>query len=228
MGANQYGLYRVFKDLLPQTISIRKQIMPNPQLGTSTQFLIAGLGNPGRQYQSNRHNIGFMLLDRLAFQLETRFSRVEFRALTTKARLNSVGIYLAKPQTYMNLSGEAIATLVRYYKIPLNHLLVVYDDVDLPFGVLRLRPSGGSGGHKGMASIIEKLGSQDIPRLRLGIGRPPGRMEAAEYVLQDFSRSEMEQLPEFIERGIAAILTFIRFGIDAAMTRYNSIDAAGE
>lgn len=201
--------------------------MPDHQSETSSQYLIAGLGNPGRQYKANRHNIGFMLLDRLASRLETNFSRVEFRALTTKTRLNSYNIHLAKPQTYMNLSGEAIATLVRYYKIPLNHLLVVYDDVDLPFGTLRLRPSGGSGGHKGMASIIEKLDTQDIPRLRLGIGRPPGRMEAAEYVLQDFSRSEMEQLPEIIERGIGAVLTFIRFGIDIAMNRFNTADVIG-
>jgi PTH1 family peptidyl-tRNA hydrolase len=201
--------------------------MDEPQLETSTQYMIAGLGNPGRQYKANRHNIGFILLDRLAAQLETSFSRVEFKALTTKARLNSYSIHLAKPQTFMNLSGEAIAPLIRYYKIPVNHLLVVYDDVDLPFGALRLRPSGGSGGHKGMASIIEKVGTQDIPRLRLGIGRPPGRMEAAEYVLQDFSRAEMEQLPEIIERGIGAIMTFIRFGIDAAMNHYNAADAIG-
>lgn len=198
--------------------------MADPQLEPFSHYLIAGLGNPGRVYKANRHNIGFMLLDKLADQLDSNFSRVEFRALTTKTRLDSFIIHLAKPQTFMNLSGEAIGTLVRHYKIPLDHLLIVYDDVDLPFGALRLRPSGSSGGHKGMASIIEKLGTQEIPRLRVGIGRPPGRMIAAEYVLRDFSRSEVELLPGIFQRGVDAILTFIQFGIETAMNRFNATD----
>lgn len=196
--------------------------MDGPQIEISKHYLIAGLGNPGRQYKMNRHNIGFLLLDHLALHLGATFSRVEFKAITTRTHFNSSLVLLAKPQTFMNLSGEAIATLGRYYKIPLDHLLVVYDDVDLPFGAIRLRPSGGSGGHKGMASIIERLGTQDIPRMRVGIGRPPGRMDAATYVLQDFSTSEREMLPEILQRGTEAILTFVRLGVDPAMNRFNT------
>jgi PTH1 family peptidyl-tRNA hydrolase len=121
----------------------------------------------------------------------------------------------------MNLSGQAVGALARYYKVPQENLLIVYDDVDLPFGLLRLRATGGAGGHKGMTSIIERLGSEDIPRLRMGIGRPPGRMEAADYVLQEFSKEETGELPAILSRGVEAVYTFVTQGIAAAMNRYN-------
>jgi PTH1 family peptidyl-tRNA hydrolase len=121
----------------------------------------------------------------------------------------------------MNKSGQAVSTLVRFYKIPFTNLLVAYDDVDLPFETIRLRPSGGSAGQKGMKSIIRQLGSQDFPRLRLGIGRPPGRMSTPDYVLQDFSQQESDVLPFVLDRAADAALTFINEGIEAAMTRYN-------
>ena len=121
----------------------------------------------------------------------------------------------------MNLSGQAVAPLVRFYKVPLENLLVAYDDVDLPFGLLRLRPSGGSGGQKGMQSIISTLGTEEFPRLRVGIDRPPGRMEASDYVLQDFSKDQVEALAEILDRGVEAVLTFIDEGLDAAMNKYN-------
>jgi peptidyl-tRNA hydrolase, PTH1 family len=188
---------------------------------TLVSHLIVGLGNPGRQYRNNRHNIGFLLVDRLAEKLGVSFSRLESKALVTKADYLGQRVVLAKPQTFMNLSGQATASLVKFYKIPLENLLVAYDDVDLPFGHLRLRPGGGSAGQKGMASIIERLGTQDFPRLRLGIGRPPGRMEAAAYVLQDFSPYEKPILSAALERGMEAALVYISQGLDAAMNQYN-------
>lgn len=184
-------------------------------------YLIVGLGNPGPQYRYNRHNIGFMLADRLAERLGVKFSRLESKALVTKGEHQGRRIVLAKPQTFMNLSGQAVGALVRFYKVPLSNLLIAYDDVDLPLGTLRLRPGGGSGGQKGMASIIERLGTQEFPRLRLGIGRPPGRMEAADYVLQDFSAGEKELLGPVLDRAAEAALVFVVEGLEAAMNRYN-------
>ena len=184
-------------------------------------FLIIGLGNPGRQYRGNRHNIGFMLMDRLAERLDTSFSRLESKALVTKSNFNGNKILLAKPQTYMNLSGQAVGALVKFYKIPLERILVAYDEVDLPFGSIRLRPEGGSAGHKGMQSIIERLGTKKFPRLRLGVGRPPGRGGAAAYVLRDFSPDEKEQLKIILEEAADAVFEFICEGLDAAMNKYN-------
>lgn len=189
----------------------------------STAFLIVGLGNPGREYRQNRHNIGFMLVDRLASDLGEAFSRFESRALVTKTKYKDFRIILAKPQTYMNKSGQAVGSLYRYYKISINRLLVVYDDVDLPFGKLRMRPAGRSGGHRGMKSVIESLGTDAFPRLRIGIGRPPGRMDAADHVLRDFSKEESERLSEVLDGGVDAVLKYIIDGIDKAMNQYNSM-----
>jgi len=187
-----------------------------------TPYLIVGLGNPGRQYQDNRHNVGFMVVDRLAQRLGVSFTRLEQKALVSRADYQGRRLILAKPQTYMNLSGQAVSALVRFYKIPLYHLLVIHDDIDLPFGVLRLRPEGGSGGQKGLQSVIEALGTQEFPRLRIGINRPPGHMEAADYVLQDFSRDEAQALPFVLDRAVEAILAFMTQGIASAMTIYNA------
>ena len=186
-------------------------------------YLIAGLGNPGREYRDTRHNIGFMLVDQLAQRLGVMFGRLESKALVTKAEHQGRRLVLAKPQTYMNLSGGAVGSLVRFYKVPLSNLLVVYDDVDLPLGTIRLRAEGGSAGQKGMASIIERLGSQEFPRLRLGIGRPPGRMEAAAYVLLPFKKDELEQLPLLLERAVEAALVFVTSGLEAAMNQFNGM-----
>jgi PTH1 family peptidyl-tRNA hydrolase len=193
----------------------------NTSFSEGGYYLIAGLGNPGREYRQTRHNIGFMLLDSLAGSLDLSFTRVESKALVTRGDYSGRRLLLAKPQTYMNLSGQAVGALARYYKVPQENLLIVYDDVDLPLGLLRLRSSGGAGGHKGMTSIIERLGSQDIPRLRMGIGRPPGRMEAADYVLQEFSTAESNELPAILDRGVEAVYTFVTQGIAAAMNHYN-------
>lgn len=191
--------------------------MVNPE----ETFLITGLGNPGREYKNTRHNVGFLQVDALAASLGARFSRMESKALVTKASFNERRLILAKPQTYMNLSGQAVAALVRFYKVPLENILIAYDEVDLPFGILRLRPKGGSAGHKGIRSIIERLGTQEIPRLRIGVSRPPGRMDAAAYVLQDFTSSEQAELPQILQTGVEAVQTFVTEGLEAAMTRFN-------
>ncbi len=187
----------------------------------SKPYLIVGLGNPDREYRGNRHNVGFMVLDRLAARLETSFSRVKMDSLMTAVRWNDERLILIKPQTYMNLSGQSISSFLRFYKLPREHLLVVYDDVDLPFETLRLKPNGGDAGQKGVRSIIQQLGTQEFPRLRVGIGRPPGRTPVSSYVLQDFSGSEKELLPLVLDQASSAVLHFIEHGLESAMTLYN-------
>jgi PTH1 family peptidyl-tRNA hydrolase len=141
-------------------------------------FLIVGLGNPGREYRENRHNVGFMLVDRLAVKLNARFTRLQSKALVASATYQERKIILAKPQTFMNLSGQSVQGLVHFYKLPLTNLLIAHDDLDLPPGTIRIRPDGGSAGQKGMVSILERLGTDEFARVRLGIGRPPGQMQA--------------------------------------------------
>ncbi len=183
--------------------------------------LIVGLGNPGLAYRHNRHNVGFMVADTLADKLEIPLKRVKFKAQIGNGKLGDIPIIIGKPLTFMNNSGEAVAPLVRYFKVPLERLLVIHDDMDLPLGTLRMRPSGGSAGHNGMLSIFDKLGTNAIPRLRVGIGRPPGRMDPAGYVLQDFPRSEEELLSMVIAQACEAALAFITTGLEKAMNTYN-------
>ena len=183
--------------------------------------LIVGLGNPGLAYRHNRHNIGFMVADVLAQKLEIPLKRVKFKAQIGNGKVEGIPVIIAKPLTYMNNSGEAVAPLVHYFKVPLERMLVIHDDMDLPLGTLRMRPSGGSAGHNGMLSIFDKLGTNAIPRLRVGIGRPPGRMDPADYVLQDFPKSEEELLNMVIAQACEAVLAFITTGLDKAMNTYN-------
>ena len=193
----------------------------------STPYLIVGLGNPGPRYRNNRHNVGFMVVDALADDASIPIRRVEFRALVGKGTLEKEPAILAKPQTFMNDSGQAVAPLTRFYKIPNEKLLVVHDDLDLPFGTLRLRPEGGAGGQRGMGSIMAKLGTQEFARLRVGIGRPPGRMAPRDYVLHDFDAEEEEILPEVMQTAVDAIRRFVSTGIEQAMNDFNGrvIDA---
>jgi len=179
--------------------------------------IVVGLGNPGRQYERTRHNVGFQVLDILAERYGVVFAPHKFQCLAAQVRVGVEKALLVKPLTYMNLSGQAVAPLVRFYKVPLEDLLVVYDDMDLPLGALRMRPKGGAGGHKGMKSVIQHLGSQDFPRLRVGIGRPPGRMDPVDYVLSRFSAQEEEVMQIVRERAADAIEKWLREGIEAAM-----------
>jgi len=186
-----------------------------------TAFLVIGLGNPGTEYRQNRHNIGFMVIDQLAQVLSIPLQRVKFKAITGTGKFEGRRVILAKPQTYMNASGESVGPLSRYFKVPLNQLMVVHDDLDIPFGSLRIRPMGGTSGQKGMKSIVEKLGSQDFPRMRIGIGRPPGRMDPADYVLQNFKNDELATRDEVLDSATAAIKLFILEGLDKAMNTFN-------
>jgi peptidyl-tRNA hydrolase, PTH1 family len=203
---------------------LRNYAITNYQLLIKTElmekWLIVGLGNPGRRHRANRHNIGFMLLDRLAARHSVSVGRVQQKAIVGDGRIHTHPVILAKPQTYMNLSGDAVGPLTNYYKIPPERLLVIYDELDLPFGALRLREKGGAGGHNGMRSIINHIG-QNFPRLRLGIGRPPGRMPPAAYVLQDFSAADQPLLDQVLDEGVTAVETVLREGINLAMTRHN-------
>ena len=162
-----------------------------------------------------------MLLDRLAVKLNAHFTRLQSRALVASAPYGECKIILAKPQTFMNLSGQSVQGLIHFYKLPLTNLLVAHDDLDLPPGTIRIRPDGGSAGQKGMTSILERLGTDDFPRLRLGIGRPPGQMAAPDYVLQDFSNADLTIISETLNRAVEAVLTFVSEGLDAAMNKYN-------
>ncbi len=186
-----------------------------------TKFLIVGLGNPGREYAFNRHNVGFMAVDRLAKKHGTAFTRRQGKALITSINVEAHSVVLAKPQTYMNLSGDAVASLVRFYDLPLEQIMVCYDDLDLPVGAIRLRPQGGSAGQNGVQSIIEQLGTQNFPRLRLGIGRPPGRMLAAAYVLHDFDKFDGEVMDMTLNKAVEAIEVFVVEGLNAAMNKFN-------
>lgn len=186
-----------------------------------TTYLLIGLGNPGREYRDNRHNFGFMLIDRLIVRLNARGMKVQSKAIVTTATYEERKLILAKPQTYMNLSGQSAQGLLNFYKIPVENMLIAHDDLDIPFGTIRIRPGGGPGGQKGMASTIERLGTKEFPRLRMGIGRPPGRMDPAAYVLQDFSRDEMKTLSEIVDRAAGAALTFVVDGLNKTMNKYN-------
>jgi len=186
-------------------------------------YLIVGLGNPGRQYHHTRHNAGFILIDYLVQEFKIRMSKMQSNAITGSLNLEGSRLILAKPQTYMNLSGQSVAGLLRFYKIPLEQLLVVHDDIDLPTGTLRIRPGGGAGGQKGLASTIERLGTQEFPRMRIGIGRPSGTQDAAGYVLQEFSNSDLKVLKEVFPQAVQAVRTFVLEGLQTAMNRYNGV-----
>jgi PTH1 family peptidyl-tRNA hydrolase len=186
-----------------------------------TSYLLIGLGNPGREYRDSRHNVGFMLVDRIAVRLGARGMKVQSKAIVTTAMYEDRKLILAKPQTYMNLSGQSVQGLIHFYKLPLANVLIAHDDLDIPFGTIRIRPGGGPGGQRGMASTIEQLGTKDFPRLRIGIGRAPGRMDPSAYVLQDFTRDEMKILSEILDRAADAALEFVVNGLDKAMNKYN-------
>jgi peptidyl-tRNA hydrolase, PTH1 family len=185
-------------------------------------WLIVGLGNPGLQYAHTRHNIGFDTLDTLAgrYSFELRGKRAN--SLIGEGQIAGQRVALVKPQTFMNLSGQAVSALRSWYKIePARDLLVIYDDMDLPFGRLRFRERGSAGTHNGMRSIIGQLGGNEFPRLRVGIGQPPGKMDAAAYVLSRFSKDEQVQLRELLDRSADAVELVLREGLTAAMNRYN-------
>jgi PTH1 family peptidyl-tRNA hydrolase len=189
--------------------------------------LIVGLGNPGKAYAYNRHNVGFLCLNYFARLHSIRFDRRQCQARVGIREMRGEKLLLARPGTFMNLSGKSVACLVRKHNIPFSNLLVIYDDLDLPLGKIRLRQSGSSGGHKGMNSIISALGSEDFPRIRVGIGRPQAEKQSisedavVNYVLSDFSPQEEAIIKPVITRVSEAIDCFLTQGIEAAMSKFN-------
>jgi peptidyl-tRNA hydrolase, PTH1 family len=182
--------------------------------------LIAGLGNPGLKYARNRHNVGFMVLDRLARAEHLEFQRQRFNAKLAEVNLDGERVLLAKPQTYMNLSGSAVGKLAAFYHLARPSVMVVYDDLDLPLGRIRLRADGSSGGHHGMEAIINALGGSDIPRLRIGIGRPNPEQDVG-HVLGNFHEDEMSILDDVLARAEQALRVWVRAGIVKAMNEFN-------
>ena len=183
--------------------------------------IIVGLGNPGPGYAKNRHNVGYQCVERLAQRCDATSSRVMFKALTISAQIAGVKVVLARPLTFMNLSGQAVGPLLHWYRADLTDLLVICDDLDLPLGRIRLRSHGGSAGHKGIRSIIDTLGTQEFARLRIGIGRP-AHGEPEDYVLNDFSQDESIVMQDAYVRAVAAVESFVLEGIAVAMNRFNS------
>lgn len=192
---------------------------PEEEMGPST--LIVGLGNPGLEYSATRHNVGFLALERLATKHRLRFTGKKARSVLARGPINGHDAALAKPQTYMNNSGEAASELLRIYKLPPTSLLVVYDDVDLPVGTVRLRERGGPGTHNGMRSIVEEIDSTDFPRLRIGVGAPTSGQNLADYVLGLPTAEERTELDGAIDRAVEAIEIIARRGIGAAMNQCN-------
>ena len=185
-----------------------------------TKKLIVGLGNPGPEYELNRHNIGFIVIDDLACKHKIDISKKKELCMIGSGTIEGSQVILAKPQTYMNKSGFGVVRLLNYFKIEPKELVVVHDDLDLEFGQLKIKETGGHGGHNGVRSIMEVLSSPDFVRLRVGIGRPPGRMPAEKYVLSNFSETD-EELSELIETCVSAVETIITDGIILAMNRFH-------
>jgi peptidyl-tRNA hydrolase, PTH1 family len=191
-------------------------------------WLVVGLGNPGPQYAGNRHNVGAMVLDALAGDLGLRFGRHKARADVAEGRMPPLGgrpgprVVLAKPASYMNESGGPVSGLVRFFRVPAARLLVVHDELDIPFGELRLKLGGGEGGHNGLRSISQSIGSKDYCRLRFGIGRPPGRMDAADYVLKDFAGAERKELGVLLAEAVDAVQDVATLGWERAQAGVNT------
>jgi PTH1 family peptidyl-tRNA hydrolase len=188
--------------------------------GDGDTFLIVGLGNPGRRYERTRHNAGFMAADRLYEILPSGTARSRFQAEMIETRDGERRVVLAKPQTFMNESGVAVSQIARWYKVPRDRLLVIFDELDLPFGTIRMRANGSAGGHNGVQSIINHLHTQDFARLRIGISRPQAG-STVPYVLSQFTSAEQRDLPEIIDRAAAAALLWLREGATVAMNEYN-------
>jgi len=182
--------------------------------------LIVGLGNPGPRYARNRHNVGYQCVERLAQEHDLLSGRIMFKAYITTGRIAGARVVLARPLTFMNLSGLAVRPLLRWFHIAPSDLLVICDDLDLPLGRIRMRAKGGAGGHKGVWSIIDALRTEDFARLRIGIGRP-ARGEPQAYVLSDFTADELPVIQDAYQQALAAVVSFVTVGIEAAMNRAN-------
>ena len=192
--------------------------------GSAPTWLVVGLGNPGKGYEKSRHNTGFLVLDELAKRTGARVTRLKFKSLTDTVTLGGQKVLLMKPQTFMNLSGEAVGRAASYYKIPPERVLVLFDDVSLPPGRLRVRPNGSAGGHNGLKSIIAHLGSQDFPRVKVGVGeKPHPDYDLADWVLSGFSAADQKLIDQVLPLAADAAELVISQGCQAAMSRFNGL-----
>jgi PTH1 family peptidyl-tRNA hydrolase len=186
------------------------------------RWLVVGLGNPGPTYAGNRHNVGFMVLDLLAERVEGRFKAHKGRADVVEGRLAGQAAVLVKPKSYMNESGGPVSSVRGFFKVPLEQVVVVHDELDIPYGSVRLKRGGGDNGHNGLRSLTSSLGSRDYLRVRVGIGRPPGRQDPADFVLKDFSSVERRELPFHVDRAADAVEALLTTTLEAAQNVYHA------
>ena len=187
-------------------------------------YVVAGLGNPGYRYKNTRHSVGFMVIDALAEKVGVNIrknKKLKHKAIINEVNIDEKKILLVKPQTYMNASGESIKDIVENYKVPLNNLIILYDDADLPLGKIRIRRSGSAGTHNGMKSVIYHLQAEDFPRIRIGIGKPPPDMDIIDYVLGKFTIDETDVIHESISKAAEAAIAIVKEGVDEAMAKFN-------
>lgn len=187
-------------------------------------ILVAGLGNPGKEYSLSKHNIGFMVLDELADRLGTDVRKKNFKSLCAEALLGDKKILLLKPQTYMNLSGEAVRDAAGFFKIPVKDIIVIYDEMDIPFGNIKITVGGGSAGHRGIQSIMTSLGDRNFTRIRIGIGKPVQKSETVGHVLSGFGQEEKEKIKDMLSKAADAVSEVIVRGTDSAMNKFNRKD----
>lgn len=184
-------------------------------------YLVVGLGNPGDRYAHTKHNIGFVTVDYFAEQHNIKFNKIKHKAVIGEGSIAGEKLLLVKPQTYMNASGECVMDIMNFYKVPIQNLIVIYDDIDLPAGKVRIRPSGSSGTHNGMRSIIYLLNNENFPRIRIGVGKQPDYMDLADYVMTRFSKDEIPIMEEAVKKSVMAVEEIVRSGINTAMNKYN-------
>jgi len=194
---------------------------------TGDRWLIAGLGNPGPSYAGNRHNAGFLTADVLAARAGAKFRASKFRAMVAEGHLAGFSVIIIKPITFMNESGIAVGGVSNYHRIGADRIVVIHDELDLPFDTIRLKRGGGDNGHNGLRSITAHLGTRDYYRVRIGVGRPPGRMDPAAYVLRDFAAPEREELPLVLDRAADAVEALLADGLAAAQNAFHGAGPAG-
>lgn len=186
-------------------------------------FIIAGLGNPGSRYENTRHNVGFDTVDYLSAKYGIKVSKLKHKALQGEGSIEGKRVILVKPQTFMNLSGESIREIIEWYKTPVNNLIIVYDDIDLPVGRIRVRPKGSSGSHNGMKSVIYQIQDDSFPRVRIGIDKQPEGWDLADYVLSKFNSDERKLINDSIVNAAEAVTAIVKSGVEAAMSKYNGM-----
>lgn len=186
------------------------------------RFLIAGLGNPGPEYENTRHNIGFAVADRLAEKLNSEISKEGYSSFYSEVNYSENKLYLVKPQTYMNNSGRAVYEIKKFFKIPTNNLIVIHDEMDIPLGNFKIKSGGGSAGHNGIRSILNSIGEDNFTRIRFGIGKPGSRDKTVKYVLSRFSKDENHIVDDMIDRVCEAVIEVVNNGVKSAMNKFNS------